>query len=131
MTAIDHLFVCCAPGAPEADTLVGLGFHEGSGNTHPGQGTANRRFFFRNAYLEPERLGREPTTHPNRVMGITRVEIGLQGSGPLSRAAGFLQERGLVSFQPADSSVMALTFDDASAGGGADLRPDLPLVLRW
>jgi hypothetical protein len=29
-----------------------LGFVEGSGNTHPGQGTANRRFFFDNFMLE-------------------------------------------------------------------------------
>ena len=29
-----------------------LGFTEGSGNTHPGQGTANRRFFFDNFMLE-------------------------------------------------------------------------------
>ena len=28
------------------------GFAEGSRNTHPGQGTANRRFFFRNGMLE-------------------------------------------------------------------------------
>jgi hypothetical protein len=29
-----------------------LGFVEGSGNTHPGQGTANRRFYFENFMLE-------------------------------------------------------------------------------
>jgi hypothetical protein len=29
-----------------------LGFVEGSGNTHPGQGTANRRFYFDNFMLE-------------------------------------------------------------------------------
>ena len=42
----------CAPGAPEGDALLTLGFVEGSGNTHPGQGTANRRFFFENFMLE-------------------------------------------------------------------------------
>jgi len=31
---------------------VQLGFIEGSSNTHPGQGTANRRFFFENFMLE-------------------------------------------------------------------------------
>jgi hypothetical protein len=31
---------------------VRLGFVEGSSNTHPGQGTANRRFFFENFMLE-------------------------------------------------------------------------------
>lgn len=49
---IDHLFICTSAGAPEADRLVEFGLTEGSGNRHPGQGTANRRFFFRNAMLE-------------------------------------------------------------------------------
>ncbi len=49
---IDHLFICVSAGAPEADLLVQFGLAEGSANLHPGQGTANRRFFFRNAMLE-------------------------------------------------------------------------------
>jgi hypothetical protein len=49
---LDHLFICTAPGAPEAEELVQLGLHEGSPNQHPGQGTANRRFFFTNAMIE-------------------------------------------------------------------------------
>jgi hypothetical protein len=39
-------------GAPEASALLRLGFVEGQGNTHPGQGTANRRFYFENFMLE-------------------------------------------------------------------------------
>ncbi len=50
--AVDHAFISCAAGAPEGDVLLRLGFLEGSGNTHPGQGTANRRFFFENFMLE-------------------------------------------------------------------------------
>jgi hypothetical protein len=49
---LDHLFICTSSGAPEADHLVRLGLIEGAPNRHPGQGTACRRFFFRNAYLE-------------------------------------------------------------------------------
>jgi hypothetical protein len=49
---LDHVFFCCDAGAPEADFLRSQGLREGSGNVHPGQGTANRRFFFSNAYLE-------------------------------------------------------------------------------
>ena len=49
---LDHVFVLCAEGAPEAEALTRLGFREGSGNTHPGQGTACRRFFFEHLYLE-------------------------------------------------------------------------------
>ena len=42
---LDHVFVNTAPGAPEADQLLSFGLVEGSSNVHPGQGTANRRFF--------------------------------------------------------------------------------------
>ena len=37
---------------PEAEYLTRLGLIEGLPNVHPGQGTANRRFFFENAMLE-------------------------------------------------------------------------------
>jgi hypothetical protein len=49
---VDHAFIGCTTGAPEADALLRLGFAEGSSNTHPGQGTANRRFYFDNFMLE-------------------------------------------------------------------------------
>lgn len=49
---LDHIIFFCGPGAPEADALIERGLHEGPGNSHPGQGTINRRFFFRNLYLE-------------------------------------------------------------------------------
>lgn len=50
--ALNHFFVRSRPGAPEADILVALGLVEGTPNVHPGQGTANRRFFFSNSMLE-------------------------------------------------------------------------------
>jgi hypothetical protein len=49
---LDHLFICTDRGAAVADRLVTLGLIEGSPNIHPGQGTANRRFFFDNLMLE-------------------------------------------------------------------------------
>jgi hypothetical protein len=49
---LDHALVWVSPGAPEAERLVAFGLTEGSPNVHAGQGTANRRFFFRNAMLE-------------------------------------------------------------------------------
>jgi hypothetical protein len=49
---LDHIIIFCNVGAPEAGALTDQGLHEGPGNSHPGQGTANRRFFFPNAYLE-------------------------------------------------------------------------------
>ena len=49
---LDHVFVCTAPGAPEAEKLVQFGLHEGPPNQHTGQGTACRRFPFANAMFE-------------------------------------------------------------------------------
>jgi hypothetical protein len=49
---LDHVFICTNRLAPEAALLVEFGLSEGASNTHPGQGTANRRFFFENAFLE-------------------------------------------------------------------------------
>jgi hypothetical protein len=52
LVELDHLFVCTAVGAPEAEKLVQFGLLEGPPNQHPGQGTANRRFAFANAMIE-------------------------------------------------------------------------------
>ena len=49
---LDHVFICCDVGAPEAKALLKLGLIEGARNTHPGQGTANRRFFFKGGFIE-------------------------------------------------------------------------------
>ena len=50
---LDHIFILTqTAGAPAADKLVEFGLLEGPPNTHPGQGTANRRFFFQNVMLE-------------------------------------------------------------------------------
>lgn len=52
MFELDHLFLWAGVDGLEADQLVAFGLTEGEPNAHPGQGTACRRFFFRNAYLE-------------------------------------------------------------------------------
>ena len=49
---LDHLFVCTASNAPEAEKLIQFGLREGPPNEHPGQGTACRRFAFLNAMFE-------------------------------------------------------------------------------
>jgi hypothetical protein len=49
---LDHLFILTDIGAYEAESLVSFGLVEGTSNTHLGQGTTNRRFFFHNAMLE-------------------------------------------------------------------------------
>src|SRR4051812_7604845 len=49
---VDHVFIVTSIGAPAAERLREFGLLEGAPNQHPGQGTACRRFFFRNAMLE-------------------------------------------------------------------------------
>jgi len=49
---LDHIFICASRGADEASALTAFGLSEGKPNMHPGQGTACRRFFFRNGYIE-------------------------------------------------------------------------------
>jgi len=216
--ALDHLFVCCAEGAPESARLVRLGLAEGSPNTHPGQGTACRRFFFENAYIEliwvtdaqeaqaeraartrlwsrwsqraagaspfaiilrptgsdeqdppfaswayhplylpphlaihvaegtplsepafffigfarsPAQIQAQPLGHRLGVRRFTAVEVGMPGGSAPCAAARAVQDAGIVTFVEAAHHVMTVTLDDARAGGSADLRPELPLVLRW
>jgi hypothetical protein len=64
---IDHIFICTAIGAAEAERLIAFGLTEGSRNRHPGQGTANRRFFFRNAMLELLWVDSEEDARSDRV----------------------------------------------------------------
>ena len=64
---LDHVFVCTARDAPEAEKLVQFGLHEGPPNQHPGQGTACRRFAFASTMLElawvsDEREAQNPKT---------------------------------------------------------------------
>ena len=49
---LDHAFILTEPDAPEAQRLSALGLREGNSNTHPGQGTSNRRFFLDNFTIE-------------------------------------------------------------------------------
>src|SRR5688572_12649793 len=69
---LDHVFILCAVDAPEAAALSRLGLKEGPPNTHPGQGTACRRFLFHNAYLELLWVSDESEARSERV-GRTRL----------------------------------------------------------
>ena len=49
---IDHIFIFSPNNGQEVDELVEFGLTEGSGRSHQGIGTINRRIFFENVYLE-------------------------------------------------------------------------------
>jgi hypothetical protein len=49
---IDHIFIFTDDNGKIADKLVEFGLVEGSNRVHIGQGTANRKFYFENFFLE-------------------------------------------------------------------------------
>ncbi|MEL6561992.1 MAG: hypothetical protein AAFQ94_27645 [Bacteroidota bacterium] len=49
---IDHIFIFSDEVGNEADELANFGLIEGSSRVHKGQGTANRKFYFKNFFLE-------------------------------------------------------------------------------
>ncbi len=49
---IDHIFIFTDDNGKVADDLVDFGLTEGSNRIHVGQGTANRKFYFDNFFLE-------------------------------------------------------------------------------
>lgn len=49
---IHHIFIFTDNNGKVADELVDFGLTEGSNRVHVGQGTANRKFYFSNFYLE-------------------------------------------------------------------------------
>jgi hypothetical protein len=220
---LDHLFICTSAGAPEADHLVQLGLIEGAPNRHPGQGTACRRFFFRNAYLEllwvaapaeaqsgpvrrtglwerwsrrgrgaspfgvclrpvqrgvdeapfpvwayqppylPDPLviqmgansavvtepllcfltfgrrpdsgeapSRQPLEHAAGLQAITRAHVSSPRCGADSSALRAVErECPCLSFVFGDEDLVELGFDEEAEGQSADLRPILPLIMRW
>jgi hypothetical protein len=216
---LDHLFILAKLDAPVAEQLIALGLTEGSRNIHPGQGTANRRFFFGNAMLEllwvqdeqearsgpiaPTRLWersrhpqtgaspfgiclratvaatslpfatwsygppylppgleipvaktppaepmlfsipfggrpdaypperREPLDHRLGVREITALRVTLPGLDALSAPLRAVERLGIARFIPGDEPLIEISLDHAPRGRTADLRPELPLVLRW
>ncbi len=49
---IDHIFIFSNNTGKEAQELLDFGFLEGSSRVHKGQGTTNRKFYFKNFFLE-------------------------------------------------------------------------------
>jgi hypothetical protein len=209
---LDHFFVVTRPGAPGGDSLAALGLVEGTPNVHPGQGTANRRFFFANAMLEliyirneheaaggpagklnmPERArsaaaspfglvfrstssstsppfpgwrhfaeylpdgshfhigensdrldeplcvvmpanisapSRQPAPrHPFTTVTSVRISVLAASPSPVLAAVSGI---GPLSIAPSQPHLLELQFNDGAAGQEKDLRPQLPLIIRW
>ncbi|WP_047304696.1 VOC family protein [Pseudomonas fluorescens] len=215
----DHIFIGVNDHGQGADALKALGLVEGTPNTHPGQGTANRRFFLRNAFIEllyltdeaeaqspltaPTRLyerlkGRDgvaapfgvcfrpssvgeappfpaweyrpvylpaalkvdvghgpvgepmwfflgfakrpdeapieraqPFEHPNGFREMTAVRITTPGRQALSAAADCANQLQGFSMVQGDEHLIEVEIDHGASGQRRDLRPLLPLIMRW
>jgi hypothetical protein len=57
--------------------------------------------------------------------------LGTPAARPLSAAARWAESSGILSFERSNDHVLHLTFDQGTSGQDADLRPELPLALRW
>jgi hypothetical protein len=87
-------------------------------------------FLYVNFATSPRDKAREPLAHPLGLRKITHLRIGTPG-GAQSQAAKTTAALGIATFIDAEKYVAELFFDDAATGQSADLRPELPLVLRW
>jgi len=208
----DHFFILTDPGAPAAELLTEIGLLEGTRNDHPGQGTANRRFFFADTMLEllyirdvkeavngpagrmhlmerasvaeaspfglvvrriadmaddpfhgwyyyPEYFSddgyflvgensdvlQEPLCicmpmmpsapagqplSPAPFTELTEVSISVPVERP-SQVLEFIAQCNRLTLIPGQSHCLDIVFNDAKDGQSRDLRPDLPLVIRW
>jgi len=76
------------------------------------------------------RSGDEPIDHQPPLRTISRVSI--DGPLPSERSAArvALEETAVFAFAHASAYLLTIDFSDAPEAN-ADLRPELPLVLRW
>jgi hypothetical protein len=69
--------------------------------------------------------------HPIGVRRITAIQLISPKTYQPIAALTYLQKQHLLSIKPGDEWVLELTFDDCKQEKSKDLRPDLPLVIRY
>jgi hypothetical protein len=73
---------------------------------------------------------RQPLAHASGVGELTRVTLRGPEAAPSAALAACLT-LGLVEREPAAHPALVLEFDGGASGEELDLRPTLPLLLRW
>ena len=68
---------------------------------------------------------------PNGVHQVTSVRLVSPKSYQPIEAITYLQKLDVIGFQQGDGWLVELTFDGGKQGKSKDLRPDLPLVVRY
>jgi hypothetical protein len=77
----------------------------------------------------PER--QEPLDHALGVRELTGVRVTMPGRGVCSPPLRAVERLGIAVFVQGGEHLLELSFDGGWRGEAADLRPELPLVLRW
>jgi hypothetical protein len=83
-----------------------------------------------------ERLARDSTRnamfrHPNGARRLTGLRVVAPNAESLPPAAAYLAASGLVRFEVGDAWLLDVTLDGGARGIAKDLRPRLPMVVRY
>ena len=81
-------------------------------------------------------LERQPENHKNynHVLGVRRltgIQITRNRAGKFSETASVLSKNGVVVIKRGKTSHAELTFDGGAQGKALDVRPTLPLILKY
>ncbi|MEM8778329.1 MAG: VOC family protein [Cyanobacteria bacterium P01_G01_bin.49] len=74
---------------------------------------------------------RQLITHPLNIKKLTEIDITLAQNNLLTQAISLLEFHGLLSVKRGSTPLLTLTFDGQAQGQSIDVRPILPLVLKY
>jgi len=83
------------------------------------------------AWPELSRSYSEFMDHPNGVARITSIRVSGPGLGDPSASLDYVNQNAIVEVFDAPQPLLELEFDDGRGGQQVDLRPDLPLLIRY
>lgn len=141
---LDHIWIVVSPNAPERAALEDAGFQISPDvSRHDGQGTASIAVELENGCLEliwpgstvpvaPEqRALASRYHHPNGSRRITGVRlISPKAYQPIA-ALKYLETQHVLSIEQGDQWLVEVTFDRGERKESKDLRPSLPIVIRY
>jgi hypothetical protein len=81
--------------------------------------------------MQRDTTAASPLRHPLGVRRLTGVRVVVARAGGMVPSVARLHEAGVLRVERGGAPLVELTFDGGGRGGARDLRPALPLVLRF